>query len=127
MFLFCGALMGFLSLALSAFIAHGVHLTLTAHQLHSLDTALLNLQVHAVLLIALSAYISSKTNSVSRVIRVAAFLFIVGILLFSVSIIFSSVLSWPGLLFLTPLGGVILLLAWLLLIIGSLIEQMSST
>ncbi len=122
MFLFCGALMGFLSLALSAFIAHGVHLTLTAHQLHSLDTALINLQLHAVLLIALSAYISSKTNSVSRVIQVAAYLFIVGTLLFSVSIIVSYIFSWPGLFFLTPLGGVILLLAWLLLIVGSLVE-----
>ena len=121
LFLF-GALMGFLSLALSAFIAHGLHLTLTAHQLHSLDTALLNLQMHAVLLIALGAYISSKTNSVSRVIRVAAYLFIVGTLLFSVSIIVSYIFSWPGLLFLTPLGGVTLLLAWLLLIAGSLVE-----
>ena len=126
LFLF-GALMGFLSLGLSAFIAHGLHLTLTTHQLHSLDTALLNLQVHAVLLIALSVYISTKTNSVFRVLQVAAYLFIVGTLLFSVSIIVSYIFSWPGLLFLTPLGGVILLLAWLLLIACSLVELKTSS
>ena len=125
MLILFGAIMGFLSLSLSAFIAHGIHLTLTAHQLRSLDTALLNLQVHAILLIALSGYINTQTVSVSRMIRGAACLFVAGTLLFSLSIIFSYILSREGLLLLTPIGGVILLLAWLLLIIGSLVEYRS--
>ncbi|MBV53375.1 MAG: hypothetical protein CL816_04830 [Coxiellaceae bacterium] len=122
MYLFFGAIMGFLSLALSAFIAHGLHLTLSIHQMHSLDTALNNLQGHAVLLVAMSAYTRLKGSLGSRLINIAAYLFVIGTLMFSMSIILTIVIAWQSLALFTPIGGMLLLLAWLLLIVGAFTE-----
>ena len=121
MLMVLGAILGFLSLALSALLAHALHLTVSAHQSQAITTALSNMQWHAVLLIALYAI----KPQCQRLIGLCGYLFFAGAILFSLSIILAAIFSFPGLLLLTPLGGVILLLAWLLLIISAFSMKMA--
>ena len=121
MLMVLGAILGFLSLVLSALLAHALHLTVSAHQSQAIATALSNMQWHAVLLIALYAI----KPQCQRLIGLSGYLFFAGVILFSLSIILAAIFSFPGLLLLTPLGGVILLLAWLLLIISAFSMKMA--
>ena len=120
MLLFFGAVMGFISLGLSAFIAHGLHLTVSVHQIKSIDIALQNLQINAVLVVAIGGFLHVMRSQSLLIVTLAGYLFLIGTTLFSLSIILSTLFSLPQLLIATPVGGVILLMAWLVLIIASL-------
>ncbi|MCL1057719.1 DUF423 domain-containing protein [Shewanella sp. Choline-02u-19] len=114
-FLLLAALSGFMSVALGAFAAHGLKNVTTAEMI-----AIFNLGVeyqfyHTFALIAV-AFAGHWLKS--RLLDWAGYLFIVGTMLFSGSLYLYALLGakWTGPI--TPLGGVCLLLGWLLIAVA---------
>lgn len=106
-----GAVFGLLAVAAGAFGAHALKGKLTPEQLDSFMTAARYQLVHAVLLVAL-AYLPG-----SRLLKIAGGLFVAGIVCFAGSIYLLTLAgaswAWP----ITPLGGVLLILGWGMLIV----------
>lgn len=113
---FFGALFGFLAIVFGAFGAHALKNKLTEEQLHSFETGVKYQMYHAIVLLV----ISFNLNFNSSLETILLTCFIVGTLLFSFSIyglVLSSV-SGNKMRFLgpvTPLGGLLLAIGWLLL------------
>ncbi len=104
------ALLGLLGVALGAFGAHALKPTLAAFgTADTWQTGVFYQMVHAVALLALAA--------VDRASRLLAGVWIAGIVIFSGTLYILSVtgVMWLGAI--TPIGGVLLLLGWLLLIL----------
>lgn len=112
-----GAVFGLLAVVLGAFGAHALKKKLTVEQLRSFETGVKYQMYHGILLLVLGFNLGF-TSSLERYI---AYCFVLGILLFSFSI-YGLVLSaakgkkWKFLGPVTPLGGVLLVLGWVLLL-----------
>lgn len=103
--LFCGALLGLISVVMGA---AGDHLiTLTPETAHSLETAIRYNMLYAVLVVVLSL-VTPHRKYISR----CGWIFAVGVAIFSGSIYLSLFFDVPEITYLTPLGGVSLMLGW---------------
>ena len=113
-----GAFFGMFSVILGAFGAHALKKTLSLDQLHSFEVGVKYQMYHAIVLLVLG-FNSNNTTSATY------WCFTLGILLFSFSI-YGLVLSdakGKKLKFLgpvTPIGGLLLIIGWLLFIITAL-------
>ena len=112
-----GSLFGFTAVIFGAFGAHLLKKKLTSDQLQSFETGVKYQMYHAIVLITLGFNLDTKTSIHSYI----TYAFIIGIILFSFSIyglVISSAknkkLKFLGPI--TPLGGLFLVLGWLLLI-----------
>ncbi len=124
MILFIGALLGCFSVAFGAYASHGLRDTVTDEQFSILMTALDYHQLHTVVIIALGlTLISSSKFSQIATLKWTSVLFIAGVLLFSFSIYCSVLFEIPLLLKATPVGGTLMIIAWLLLAITGLIAR----
>ena len=104
-----GAAVCFLGVALGAFGAHALRDTLVARNSRDVwNTAVLYQFLHGLALIVLS---------LAQVSRAVAYLFLLGVLLFSGSLYFLCVVSVHWLGAITPLGGLCFLAGWAWLII----------
>ncbi len=106
------AVYGALAVIAGAFGAHGLRATLEPDKLSAWNTAAQYHLLHSVALLALDLYAATTGRSVA----LPATLFAAGVLLFSGSI-YGLVLtkqSWLGPV--TPVGGVLMIAAWLALI-----------
>ena len=113
---FFGASFGFLAIVFGAFGAHALKNKLTEEQLHSFETGVKYQMYHAIVLLV----ISFNLNFNSSLETILLTCFIVGTLLFSFSIygLVLSSASGNKMRFLgpvTPLGGLLLAIGWLLL------------
>lgn len=113
--LMIGSTYGLVAVGLGAFGAHALRSRLSDSSQHSWETAVLYQLVHAVVLVALALWLQTQ----SRVLLAewAGWLFAGGVVLFSGSI-YLLVLTgarWAGPV--TPLGGLLFLGGWLLLIV----------
>ncbi len=116
MFLTIGALLGLLSVAFGAYAEHGLRAQITEAQFHTLITALRYHQISAVMISAIGlARLASPCLRKSTLLKGSGLLFIVGTVLFSFSIYASVVLTLPTFTKAAPMGGSILMAAWLLL------------
>ncbi len=112
-----GALFGLLAVVLGAFGAHALKKKLTAEQLRSFETGVKYQMYHAILLLVLGFNLGFTTT----LERYMAYSYVLGILLFSFSI-YGLVISaangrkWKFLGPITPLGGLLLVLGWGLLL-----------
>lgn len=113
------ALSGFLAVVLGAFGAHGLRPLLDEKTLHAYETGVLYQFFHTLMLGAMA--FSTKEN-VDRYFSKSALFFTLGMVCFSGSlyaIAFSRAagfdLSWLGPI--TPLGGLMLMVGWLLLLL----------
>ena len=110
---------GMIAVILGAFGAHAMKTVLQTDQLESYRTAVLYQFVHTlVMLAALIIFLFTKLKG----FRTASIFFAIGILLFSGSIYLLSTQSITGikLSFLgpvTPIGGVLFVIGWLMMII----------
>ncbi len=106
------AVYGALAVVAGAFGAHGLRATLQPEQLSAWNTAALYHLLHSVALLALGLYAASTGRSVA----LPGTLFAVGVLLFSGSIylLLLTKQSWLGPV--TPVGGLLMIAAWLALI-----------
>jgi uncharacterized membrane protein YgdD (TMEM256/DUF423 family) len=112
-----GAVYGMLSVILGAFGAHALKKILSVERLESFETGV-RYQMYAAFFLLIIGYIL-KFETTSE--KWTSILMIVGTFLFSVSIYFLSLQDYLGtnLKFLgpiTPLGGLFMILSWLMLI-----------
>ena len=110
-----------ITIAIGAFGAHGLKKLVDAASLASFEAGVRYQMYHALALfvIGLTPFISEKLK------RRVSWLFILGILLFSGSIYFLSLqdvlpFSVKGIALLTPLGGLLFIVGWVMLAIGVL-------
>ncbi len=122
--LLSGAILGLLSVLMAAYVDHSLSLTLESQARHSVSIAVRYHQLYAIVItiIGLITPLQANQRMKSWLIR-SAYVFIVGILLFSFSIYLASVTSVLGLLHFTPIGGVILMLGWGCLIRTALLKM----
>ncbi len=117
-FLSLGAFLGGTAVIAGAMGAHALKEILTADQLASFQTAVRYQMFHAILLLILGWW--SKTNP-HRLISMAAYLMLAGVLLFSGSIyllVLTDAPNWLGPV--TPLGGLGMIVGWILLLVFAL-------
>ncbi|MBM7418781.1 MULTISPECIES: DUF423 domain-containing protein [Chryseobacterium] len=112
-----GAAYGMLSVILGAFGAHALKKILSVERLESFETGV-RYQMYAAFFLLIAGYILKFDTSSQKWISI---LMIAGTILFSFSIYFLSLQDYLGanLKFLgpiTPLGGLFMILAWLMLI-----------
>jgi len=112
-----GAVYGMLSVILGAFGAHALKKILSVERLESFETGV-RYQMYAAFFLLIAGYILKFDTSSQKWISI---LMIAGTMLFSFSIYFLSLQDYLGvnLKFLgpiTPLGGLFMILSWLMLI-----------
>ena len=119
-FLTTAAIFGALSVALGAFGAHALKAMLTEQSLATYETAV-RYQFYHVFALALTA-ILYKTYP-NKLIKAAGQLFIIGMIFFSGSLYLltygastGASYSWAGPI--TPLGGLMFIVAWICLALG---------
>ena len=120
MILLIGALFGFFSVAFGAYSEHGLRPFVSEEEFRMLMTAIRYNQVNSVIICAIGLILLAP-NGFSRVtfLKWSGILFIVGTVLFSFSIYLSVGLRIPSLVYVTPVGGITLMLSWLLLAVAA--------
>lgn len=106
------ALLGFLGVLLGALTDHLFAKSLSISQLHAVGVALKYLQQYSILLVVLSF---ASWIFPSRLLPWLTGLFLLAVSLFSFGIIIGNVAHKPALLYLAPIGGSLLMVAWLVL------------
>lgn len=119
--LILGTTFGLIAVILGAFGAHGLKELLDANALDSYQTGVRYQFYHAflALFVGIAGIFSSKTK------KIVFWLLLIGVLLFSGSIYLlstSSILgvSFKSIAFLTPFGGLLMIVAWLILLVNVL-------
>ena len=119
--LILGCVLGMLAVILGAFGAHGLKEVLSEESLTSYETGVRYQFYHAflALIVANSSFFTSKTKNI------VFYMILVGVILFSGSIYLLSTyaltgVSFKSIAFITPVGGLLLILAWLLLFVNLL-------
>ena len=124
MILFFGALLGFVSVAFGAYAEHGLQGTVTDEHFRFLMTAIRYNQLNAVVISIIGLVLLNGGKLANFVtLKLSGLLFIIGTLLFSFSIYVSVSFGMPSLVKVTPIGGVTLMIAWLMLLISGLIAM----
>lgn len=124
MILVWGALLGFISVAFGAYAEHGLRAAVTEEHFRFLMTAIRYNQVHAVVIaaIGLSLLNGGKLANIPA-LKWSGLLFIVGTAMFSFSIYLSVSLDIPSLVNITPIGGMTIMAAWLLLSVTGVLAR----
>lgn len=115
LFIFIGALMGFLGVAAGAFGGHALKQRLSADMLAIFEVGVRYQMYHVFAIIAVGLI---ATHYQHALISAAGWSFIAGTIIFSGSLYIlslSGVRAWGAV---TPIGGLLLLIGWLLLAIG---------
>lgn len=123
MILTIGALLGFISVGFGAYAEHGIRKKVSAEVFRFVMTGVRYNQIHAVIVSAIGLFgvmlaDLQPTKEFDPLFVIAAWGMIIGTILFCFSIYFSAVLDKPGLTKITPVGGIMLMLSWLLLAIA---------
>ncbi|WP_299060219.1 DUF423 domain-containing protein [uncultured Polaribacter sp.] len=105
--------LGLLTIVLGAFGAHGLKDVLSVTEISSFNTGVRYQMYHVIVLLFVNIY-DGFTNSQKNKI---SYLFFLGILLFSGSIyaIHLTTITAKSIWFVTPLGGLILIIGWFLM------------
>ncbi|RXJ69224.1 DUF423 domain-containing protein [Halarcobacter ebronensis] len=112
-FLFIASVMMGLAIAIGAFGAHGLKAIVEPNMLVVYHTGVEYQFYNSLGLFAASFIIYLKPDSKKSVI--AAWLIFIGMLIFSFSLYFLVVLNIPVLGAITPIGGTLMIIGWLLL------------
>ena len=117
-FLLVGSLVGFLGVAAGAFGAHGLRSRLSPDMLAVFETAV-RYQMYHVFALLITAVVMGRVGD-ARLLTIAGWSFITGIVLFSGSLyaLALSGMRWLGAV--TPLGGLAFLAGWTCLLLGML-------
>ncbi len=106
------ALLGMLTVLLGAFGAHSLEDRLQPEALNSFETGIRYMMYHVLALL----FINSSSMLKEKTKKTISLLFFAGLLLFSGSIFLISLGLIPAkqIWFVTPLGGILLILSWLI-------------
>jgi len=109
------ATLGMLAIVLGAFGAHALKEVLTPEELLSFETGVRYQMYHVIVLLFVNVFDGFSEKQKNRI----SYFFFSGILLFSGSIyaIHLTSISAKSIWFVTPLGGLTLILGWILMII----------
>ena len=124
MILILGSLLGFISVAFGAYAEHGLREAVTEEHFRFLMTAIRYNQLHAVMIAAIGlALLSGGKLSNLPALKWSGLLFITGTVLFSFSIYLSVSIDIPSLMNITPLGGMTIMAAWIVLMVAGVLER----
>jgi len=124
MILVFGALLGFISVAFGALAEHGLRENITDEDFRFLMTAVRYNQVHAVVISSIGlVMLGGGKLAKLPALKWSGVLFIIGTILFSVSIYLSVSFDISGLVNLTPVGGMTIMAAWLLLVVSGVLAK----
>ncbi len=115
--LLTGAILGLFSVMMAAYVDHSLALHLAGKQLTSVLTAVRYHQLYALVISMIGLILPLQMNNrvKSWLVR-TAYIFSIGVILFSFSIYISFLFNMTGILYLTPVGGIILMVGWVGLI-----------
>lgn len=119
--LISGAILGILSIAFGAFAAHGLKELISAASQQTFETGVRYQMYHAIFLL----FVGSANDISLKAKKIIYYLTIVGLLFFSGSIYGLSTntltdFDFKTIGFITPIGGLLLIAAWLILLINFL-------
>ena len=119
--LILGAILGMISIVLGAFAAHGLETLVDKDAVDTFQIGVRYQMYHALLLLA----IGNLGNVTEKTKNTLFYLVLIGVLMFSGSIYVLSTNSLTSfdfkvIGFITPIGGLLLILAWFLLLINFL-------
>lgn len=106
-----GFMLGALAVSLGAFGAHALKSSLALH--NRTETYELAVRYHFYHALALVALAGSRQHLSEKVARWSARLFVLGTLCFSGSLYLLAVFEISAVVFVTPLGGILLIAGWL--------------
>jgi uncharacterized membrane protein YgdD (TMEM256/DUF423 family) len=109
-FLLIGSLVGFLGVAAGAFGAHGLRSRLAPDMLAVFETAV-RYQMYHVFALLITAVVMGRVGD-ARLLTIAGWSFITGIVLFSGSLYALALTGISSLGAITPLGGLAFLVGW---------------
>ena len=115
-----GAILGFVSVSFGAYSEHGLKPIVSEEDFRFLMTAIRYNQVNSVIISAIGLFILVADKNKIKLFKLSGQIFVIGTLLFSFSIYLSILLNMPNLQYLTPIGGMTLLGAWLMFLISAL-------
>ena len=128
MILFFGAFLGLSSVLFGTYLEHDLKENINAEHYRNLMTALRYNQIHAVVISAIGmVLINGGKLSVISAFKWSGKLFVLGTFLFSFSIYISISLDIPKLVYLTPFGGITIMVSWLTLLIAGIQAYSRST
>lgn len=114
--LLIGSILGFSSVVMGAYSRHALKAKLTEEQFHTLSTALHYHQMYALLITAMGLCLLVPLSvQVKKYLKCTAWVFILGVILFSFSIYLALFTGVTLFTMAAPVGGVTLMLAWVLL------------
>jgi len=119
-FIVTGALHGFLAVALGAFGAHALKDIVDDYGLDIWETAVQYQMFHATGLLIIGLLMSSKLLGEVKQLKLAGIFFNLGILFFAGSLYVLAVSGIKVLGAITPIGGVLFLAGWVLIIVSAL-------
>ena len=117
--LIAASLFGLLSIAFGAFGAHGLKALISSEALQTFETGVKYQMYHALILL----FIGSTDIIQQKTKKILFYLVVLGVLLFSGSIYGLATNSltnfdFKAIGFITPIGGLILIISWFLLLIN---------
>ena len=118
LFVILGAANAFLSIALGAFGAHGLKDKLSAHYMDIYHTGVQYHMMHALGLILIGILSEKFVATQVGLIGWAGWLMFAGIIVFSGSLYILSITGVKVLGAITPIGGILFLLSWILVIVA---------
>ena len=128
MILIVGAFLGFFSVFFGAYSEHTLREIVSEEHFRQLMTGIRYNQVNSVLICAIGIANLSKIQVFeSRLFQVVGYLFILGTLLFCFSIYASISFGMPNLVYLTPFGGVTIMLSWVFLLVFGVLTVKSKS
>ena len=122
MILIIGAFIGFFSVFFGAYTEHSLREIVSEEHFRQLMTGIRYNQINSVMICAIGiANLSNFNLFESRFFKVIGFLFIIGTIMFSFSIYASITFGIPQLVYITPVGGVTIMISWVSLMIFGLL------
>ncbi len=116
--LIIAAILGLLAVVLGAFGAHSLKEKLDPEALNSFETGVRYMMYHSIVILFINSYNDFSIKTKNRI----SYLFYLGIILFSGSIFAISAggVSAKSIWFITPLGGLFLIVGWIFMIFSFL-------
>lgn len=115
-----GAIQGFLAVALGAFAAHALEDKLDAYGTDIWNTAIQYQMLHAVAIVLVGILMSKAIFGNVKQLKIAVICFNAGIIFFTGSLMVLALTGIKVLGAITPIGGVLFLIGWAMLISATL-------
>src|SRR5262245_48563751 len=119
------AIFGFLAVAIGAFGAHAFKNTFSPERLAWLDTATRYAFWHVLAILAVAIMFQLQRGMPLWSLEIAAWAFIVGIVLFSGGLVVMALADWRSLGGIVPIGGLAFLIGWASLAVGAILVMLA--